>query len=340
MNSFRSWFAVALLGWALTVGAQERFDVNSGLRLSSWTAVTVGVADLDDALQLWVRDMGFSIAARRDGPDADLAALWSIEPDDIRRQALLRSQGASVGMLHLVEFAEPDPPVRAGARVFDSLPKNLDVYVVDMPARIEELKDAGRRFRNSAYSEVTAPSGVTFREIHMPVHDDINVVLLEVLGDDSTVTGGGFAGIGPLIIVVDSARDEREFFAQVIGADKLTDNILEGPEIERMVGLPPGSGLDVSIWGRSEQPLGQIEIIEYRGVEGVNRYARARPKSLGVLHVSYAVPALGPVRRLLDQQRVEFSEYSPVDTLYGRGAVVSLYSPAGLRIELHERRVD
>ena len=324
----------------MTVNAQGRFDVNTGLKLSSWTAVTVGVADLDAALQLWVRDMGFSVAARRDGPDEDLAALWSIEAEDIGRQALLRSQGSSLGMLHLVEFVEPDQPVRAGAQVFDSLPKNLDVYVVDMPARIEELKRAGRRFRNEAYSEVTAPSGVTFREIHMPVHDDINVVLLEIVGDDATVTNGGFAGIGPLIIVVDSAREEREFFANVIGAKKLTDNLLEGPEIERMVGLPPGAGLDVTIWGRGDEPLGQIEIIEYRGVEGENRYPRARPKSLGVLHVSYAVPSLERARRLLDQQRIEFSEYRPVDTLYGRGAVVSLYSPAGLRVELHERRAQ
>ena len=330
--------ALALLGCALTASAQDRFDVNTGLKLSSWTAVTVGVADLDAALDLWVGDMEFSVAGRRDGPDEDLASLWAIDPDDIRRQALLRSQGSSLGMLHLVEFVEPDPPVRAGAQVFDSLPKNLDVYVVDMPERIAELRDAGRQFRNDDYSEVTAPSGVTFREIHMPVHDSINVVLLEIVGDETTVGRGAYAGIGPLIVVVDSASDERAFFASVIGADKLTDNILEGPDIEKMVGLPPGAGLDVSIWGRKEEPLGQIEIIEYRGVDGENRYARARPKALGVLHVSYALPTLDPVRRLLDQRRIEFSEHPAIDTLYGSGAVVSLYSPAGLRIELHERR--
>lgn len=308
------------------------------LELTSWAAVTVGVADLDAALELWVGDLGFSIVGRRDGADRDLANLWSIEPFDIRRQALLRSAGSSHGMLHLVEFDDPDPPVRAGAQVFDSLPKNLDVYVVDMPARLAELRASGRSFRNDTFSEVTAPSGVTFREMHMPVHDEINVVLLEVVGDRAAVRDGGFAGVGPLIVVVDDATPEREFYADIMGADKLTDNILEGPEIERMVGLPPGAGLDVSIWGRSDEPFGQIEIIEYRGVDGDNRYARARPKSLGVLHVSYLAPSLDPMRRTLDQHRIEFGEHGVVDTLYGRGAVMSFHTPAGFRIELHERR--
>lgn len=331
-------YAVALLACANASQAQDRINVPNSLELTSWTAVTVGVADLDAALSLWVDDMEFTIAARQTGPDAGLAELWGIAPDDIRRQALLRSEGASIGMLHLVEFDDPDPPVRAGAAVFDSLPKNLDVYVVDMPARLAELADKGHTFRNDVFSEVTAPSGVTFREMHMPVHDDINVVLLEVVGDESLVRNGGFAGIGPLITVVDNAADERAFFAKVMAAKKLSDNVLEGPDIEKMVGLPPGAALDVSIWGRASERFGQIEIIEYRGVEGENRYARARPKSRGVLHVSYSVSSLEPMRRRLDQHRVDFGEHGVVETLYGSGAVMSFHTPAGLRIELHERR--
>ena len=310
------------------------------LELSSWTAVTVGVADLDEALRLWVDDFGFAIADRRDGPDSDLARLWHIEPTDVSRQALVRSRGARHGMLHLVEFSEPGSPVRAGAQVFDSLPKNLDVYVSDMPARLQALAAAGRRFRNDAYSEVTAPNGVTFREMHMPGHDQTNIVLLEILGGEIAAPDGDFAGIGPLILIVDDADRERAFYRDVIGLDKLSDNILDGPEVEKMIGLPPGAALDVSIWGRADRPFGQIEVIDYRGVQGQNRYDRARPKSVGVLHVSYLLPSLSPLRRHLDQHRVEFSEYGLIDTLYGSGAVMSVFSPGGFRIEFHERRAD
>lgn len=306
--------------------------------LSSWTAVTVGVADLDEALRLWVDDFGFVVAERRTGPDAGLARLWSIDAEDISRQALVRTPGSRLGMLHLVEFVDPDPPVRAGAQVFDSVPKNLDIYVTDMPARLASLAAAGRSFLNDNYSEMTAPNGITFREMHMPGHDRINIVLLEIFGSDMTVPAGDFSGIGPLILIVDDATAEKAFYRDVIGLDLLSDNLLEGPSVEKMIGLPPGAALDVSIWGRSGWPFGQIEVIDYRGVDGNNLYPRARPKSLGVLHVSYETSGLEPMRRRLDDRRIEFSEHGSVSTLYGSGPAISFRSPAGFRIELHQRR--
>ena len=101
-------------------------------------------------------------------------------------------------------------------------------------------------------------------------------------------------------MIVDDAADEKRFYDNFIGLDKLSDNVLEGPSIEKMIGLPPGAALDVSIWGKADQPYGQVEVIEYRGVDGNNLYSRATPKSLGILHVSYEAPRLTPIRRLLD----------------------------------------
>ncbi len=306
----------------------------------SWTAVTIGVADLDQALELWIDDFGFDVVGRRAGPDRALAALWSIDAGDISRQALVRTPDADYGMLHLVEFVDPAPPVRAGARVFDAVPKNLDIYVTDMPTRLAALAGSGRSFINDNFSEIAAPNGITFREMHMPAHDLINVVLLEILGGEIVVPTGEYSGVGPLILIVDDARAEKAFFRDLVGLDLLSDNVLDGPEIEKMIGLPPGAALDVSIWGRNGWPLGQIEIIDYRGVDGDNLYPRARPKSTGILHVSYETPSLDSIRRKLDTGRIEFSEYGPVTTLYGSGPVLSVRSPAGFRVEFHERAAD
>jgi catechol 2,3-dioxygenase-like lactoylglutathione lyase family enzyme len=103
--------------------------------MSSWTSVTVGVADLDHALDFWVNSFGFEVQGRKEGQDLDLAQLWDIQPGDIARQALLKTPGETTGMMHLVEFNNPDPPVREGAQVFDLCPKNLDIYVNDLPLR-------------------------------------------------------------------------------------------------------------------------------------------------------------------------------------------------------------
>ena len=100
-----------------------------------------------------------------------------------------------------------------------------------------------------------------------------------------------------------------------------------------MIGLPPGSALDVSIWGGPETHLGQVEIINYRGVEGNNLYPRARPKSLGILHISCAVGNMDEFTAKLDRTGIAWTDHGHVSTLPTSGQTIHLYSPAGLRIE-------
>ena len=304
--------------------------------MSAWSEVTVGVADLDSALALWVETFGFEIEAQRDGASADRYRAWGLEDGSIVRQAVLSTPGATSGRLHLVEYAFDAPAIRDGAAVFDSVPKNLDVYVDDLPRRFAEMRAAGHTFRNENYSEVTAPNDIRFREIHLPAHDEVNVVLLEVIGKPLPFTAEGFAGIGPLISIVDDAAAEKAFFRDVFALELLSDNLLEGPEIERMVGLPAGAALDVSIWGRAGQPLGQVEIIDYRGTDGADLYPRAVPGARGIFQIGYRVGGLDHFRRRLDALGIDVVDNGPVASLVGDGKTLTFRSPAGLRIEVRE----
>jgi len=328
-------FAFACLAWLLLGCATEPHA--PAQPLSGWSSVTVGVADMDTALQLWVDTFGMTLLDERRGADAGQAVAWGINAGDIVRQALVATGTHRVGMIHFVEFADPDPPVRAGAAVYDLLPKNLDVYVDNMPRRFGQLQKQGYRFRTTSWSEVTAPDGTAFREVHMPSHDDINVVILEVVGKEMPFTPRGFGGVGPLIYIVPDALVEKEFVERVLGLEKLNDNLLKGPEIERMIGLPPGAGLDVSIWGRTGNDFGDLEVIEYQGVEGEDRYPRATPKALGVLHVSYVMTSFEPLRARLLEADIPIEDHGHRESILGLGTVYSFATPSGLRIEVLER---
>ncbi|MEM7705272.1 MAG: hypothetical protein AAF358_06950 [Pseudomonadota bacterium] len=308
--------------------------MNRSVRLGGWSSVSVGVASLAAALELWQKTFGLSCEELRVGHDPELAWLWGIEPEDIVQQALLRTPGLTAGGLHLVEFHEPEPPIRQGAEVFDLCPKNLDIYVDDLPRRMAELQQRGWAFRNDHCSEVEAPDGTVFREVHLPSHDAINVVLLQVLGQSHPFTAHGFAGVGPLITIVGDAAAERRYFEQGFGMQLLTHNLLSGPEVEKMVGLPAGAELDISIWGEAGQHFGQMELIQYRGVEGVDRYPLAKPKSLGVLHVNYRCADLAALAAQLAEAGGPISEHEPVQVLPGSGAALTAHTPAGLRIDI------
>jgi catechol 2,3-dioxygenase-like lactoylglutathione lyase family enzyme len=304
--------------------------------MTAWTNVSVSVLDMDVALALWADSLGLEIRSQKHGEDPDLARLWGLSGDDINRQALLGNPGMETGLLHLVEFNQPGEAVRQGAQKFDLCPKNLDVYVHDLPARFEELKSAGYKFHNQNYSELTAPDGTAFREIHMHGHDELNIVLLEVIDLKLLFTQQGYAGIGPLVTTVADAGIERKFYQEIIGMSLLNDNRLEGPEIEKMIGLPPGSALDVSIWGGEGESFGQVEIVDYIGVEGNDLYPRANPKQRGILQVTYQTTDLQDLIKRLDRAGISWTEGGQLSILQGTGRFIRIHSPAGLRIDVFE----
>ncbi len=304
------------------------------LDMMSWTHVTVGVADLDSALPLWTDEFGFDVRTRRDGPDEGLAKLWGLGGGEaIARQAVVGTPGVPHGLVHLVQFTSPGEPVRAGAEVFDLLPKNLDIHVKDLPAKFARMKADGRPFRSDNYSEVTAAGGTTFREIHMHGHDDTNIVLLEVIGEELPYSPKGFAGVGPLITIVPDAQQEEDFYVTLFGLEVLSKNLLTGETIEQMVGLPKGAGLDVRVLGQEADEFGRMEIVDYQGVEGTDRYPRALPPALGTLHVRYELADLTPLKTRLRELGIPFEEIADINSLLGTGDVLVFRSPAGLRIE-------
>lgn len=295
---------------------------------------TLGVADLDAAVAFWAGNFGLTTQARREGPDAALGGLWGIPAARIRRQALVHTPGATAGAMHIVEFVDPEPPVRLGAQVYDRLPKNIDLYTRDIGRRVAGLEGAGHRLR-------TSPGGMSagehaFSEAHMEGHDGINVVLIEVAGPGyaTPLSPRQFAGIGPLVTIVGDGAAEASFYRDVLGLATTLEVVLQGPAIEQTIGLPSGAGLDVRVFGDPAEPLGRIEVIEYQRVTGADRYPQARPPARGILHMTYRLPDIAPVRARLAAAGVAVTDHGHVAALFGAGEMISFCSPAGFRIEV------
>ncbi|MEM7281443.1 MAG: hypothetical protein AAF438_07425 [Pseudomonadota bacterium] len=301
-----------------------------------WSHISVGVAKLDVAIKMWVDEFGFEIIARHSGPDEGMAALWRIEPDDFVDQVLVCSPGLSSGMIHFVEFSDPGEPVRLGAQVFDRCPKNLDIHVDDLPEKFDYFKKKGWRFRSDSYGEVTTDTGLTFREIHIPAHDEINVVLLQVIGEVQPFNTRGFAGIGPAISVVPDAALESKFYQDILNLDLTYENYLSGPEIEKMVGLPPGAALNIMILGDKDNEFGRVELVAYDGVEGEDLYPKAMPKSLGFLNMVFRVSDLDSVAERLLDHGLLCKQHPAATRLFGDGGAVSFFAPSGFQLFVYQ----
>jgi len=305
--------------------------------MKSWLSTSVSVADLDEVLKLWHESFGLAIIEKMNGDDKDLTRLWGLSEGGIKQQAVLATPGVETGMIHFVEFEQPSAAFRENAGKFDLCPKNLDVYVKDMPERVEALRSAGYTFQQENYNEMTAPDGTVFREIHMSGHDAINIVLIEIMGMPLTFTEQGFAAMGPVVTVVNNVNTERDFYHDIIGLDLLNDNLLEGPVVENMLGLPAGGAMEISIWGEANNGFGRMQLVDYRGAVGTNLYPDAVPKQRGILQVCYETQNLAELTGRLDAADIAWTDAGELSVLQGEGQFIRFKSPVGFQIDAFQK---
>lgn len=308
-------------------------DVCTTLPLAIAYAV-IGVGDMQEALDLWVERFGMEVVVRRTGSDEQLARAWGLPADAIADQALLLTPGVPEGGVHLVRFTNPGPAVREGAAPTDLLPKSVDVAVRDIHARHAELEAAGYRFRSPVGTLRTGD--VVVYEVHMTGHDGINLVFVEQPAKPEPVSARGY-GVAPQIVTIspDNAREAR-FLQRVLGLALVSHHRFGGPEVERTIGLPPGASLDVRILGDEAREFGRIELVQYEGVASENRYPRARAPARGQLSLTYFVDDLAPW--LAKAGQCEATDLGHGAGIYGPGRIATVTTPAGLRIDLVEKR--
>lgn len=296
--------------------------------------VSIGVADIAQARQFWVGQLGLEIVTERIGPDPALARLWNLSAAQIAAQMVLRTPGAATGWLHFVQFREPGDAVRHGAQSFDLCAKNIDVNCVDLPARVATLRKAGYRFRSEPVEYEVG--GIHAREVQLAGHDGVNIVFIEVLttGYELAWSPEGFAALTSFVVIVPDALAEARFYQALLGLDELMHHRISGPGIEAAVGLPAGSVLDMRLVGRADRMFGRMELIQYEGLQGQNLFPRAVPPATGILGCAYEVPSINGAMQYAGEHDLELTDSMWLELLTGVGEVRVMHSPAGLRLEL------
>ncbi len=297
-------------------------------------SVIVGVESLSAALAFWHDTLGFSIINHSSGEDRDLAIMLGISKDGVAAQAMLGvDKQQTSALLHLVEFKNPAKAVRLDASPMDLCPKNIDLYSQDLDAHYQSMEKAGYPFRAPwQLLEVEDPSGLKqVKEGQIPGHDETNLGFMELVDMSLPFTAPGFSGMGPLVTVVSDADTEQEFYTKRLGLELCMTHQFSGPEIEKIVGLPPGKALDMRLLGDADDWFGRIELIEYQGISGENLYARAHAPATGALHLVYktddysqSLTALAEYNGIGQQRSLDSGPY--------QGIILPVTTPAGFKL--------
>jgi catechol 2,3-dioxygenase-like lactoylglutathione lyase family enzyme len=170
----------------------------------------------------------------------------------------------------------------------------------------------------------------------MPAHDSLNGVLIEVLSEGFEVgyTVEGFAALTSFVVVVPDIEREATFYKELFGFDEILRHELSGRALEMAAGLPEGTVLDFYLLGHQNNLFGRMELIEYKGVSGANRFGRAVPPATGILRCGFNVNSLDEFVSRAEKKGVSLTRSIAADTILGSGPMVELESPAGLKLQV------
>ncbi|MDA0634698.1 VOC family protein [Nonomuraea sp. MCN248] len=309
--------------------------------ISELRVTTVAVSDLERSRAFYTDAFGYVTHAEAEvrGPEAEAA--WQMPPGLTGRAAVVGPQGATTGLLRLVQFRAPGRLYWGEyARRQDYGHYALNIRVDDVHAAVERLTAAGGRQKSqptrwTVMDDLSAWDSLSY---------DPDGVMLDVFeleaGPDSPFADydGRPSELQTVAIHVSDAPRATAFYT-ALGYEVLYEKLIEN--MESFFRLPPGTGLrNVNLFMPGGTVNGRVELAQYVGFPGRQQRATAVPPSLGILSASLETDDLAATSALVASLGAE-PVSSPVEVdlpPYGPALVQPFFGPDGEVLEFYQCR--
>lgn len=289
--------------------------------------VTLCTPDAAQAIALYRDGLGFQVVSESVWPAQPWRQVWKLPPGPDLQVVELGKPRAHGGGIRIVSVPEL-PVVRGGRLPNQPGPYAWDFYVRDMQACVQRIKDLGWAFRSEPQKYPLFGQDFDVTEVMLEGPQGLLHALVEyipgqhrcVLGiDDSEETSEMIA----LVVVVDSIDAPRAAMIEGLGADIAMDETFAGPEVERLLDLPPGSAFQMVLMRGPSRRSARFELLESIGGE---------PVSSGIPHVIAPMPFANLDKAIGALRTFDVVVSDPVATVRGPVATATLAS--GIILEL------
>ncbi|MBK6596770.1 MAG: VOC family protein [Proteobacteria bacterium] len=295
--------------------------------ISAMRSVTIGVSNMDAALQIFHDVMGLAIEQRFQLTAARRAA-WGLSPETRGDLVELSCQGYPIGRIRLLaldprprEYVRLDPLMGGTDGPLDIGVKAVDFYVaapIDRP--LAELTAAGCVARSQPVRHMIGDTESEEVVLFGPDHVPLLIMIGHRHSPRSMRAGsphGKYSEVPTISVVAGDPAVSRRFYGEALGLTAVVDD--ETPEPYRdlvctLTGAPRGTRIHWLLYQDPDEPSGKILLVHFIGREGKRLVGRMHPSRLGVGLFQHSCPDV-------------------------RGLHTSLVS-AGARIEMPPTEVD
>ncbi len=233
--------------------------------------VTLCTPKDQEAVMLYRDGFGFEVTQESIWPADPWRQLWNLPEGGDLLVTELRKPQAHGGGIRIVSV--PELPEVAGARLPNQPgPYAWDFYVRDMDAAVQRIQDLGWSFRSQPQRYPLFGQDFEVLEVMLEGPQGLLHALVEYIpGQHRCVLGvndtESISEVIALVVVVDEIDPPRQAMVAGLGADIAMDETFTGPQVERLLNLPPGSQFRMILMRGSSRRSARFELLESIGGE-------------------------------------------------------------------------
>lgn len=257
--------------------------------------ISISVMNMDRSLGFYRDILGLDVVSDMECGAETAQALWGMKKGGGARAVFLQNKTQPT-IIELVEFEN------RGTRYMRDADRPFDPGLYSIALRVKDLEREYGALKEKHYRFLSPPCRYTADWVHVDIGEAVvigpdreAVPLIQRLTNPVPIAGR-FGDFTDSAQIVDDMDQAARFYQDMIGLQKLFDKELPAGMVNEILGVPPGTGVRMALFGEPGLPL--VECIQYLGdsVPEPSIYNKNLPPDLGLFMITFETADLETVR--------------------------------------------
>ena len=266
--------------------------------------ILIGVRNLSESVEFYRDIFQMSVVADYSLDSATIEQLWNLPPS-ITGQAVSLKNDEQTTLLELIEFKPHSGKfIRTGANTYDYGLFTIAFRAKNVDAAYDYFKQKGYQFICPPITYTPSWVPVTVKETIMVGPNETPIALIERLSEPKPVIKGDFGIMLDTSQVVEDVEEVTKFYVDILGLNKVFDQVLSPGMIDDILNLPAGTESRMAFINQPGSHTPALEFIQC-SVKGKYLSDVAKPPHLGLFAIAFETEDLSALIEKLQNHGIK-----------------------------------
>ena len=299
--------------------------------------ILISVSDLNESVEFYQDILQMSVVAEYSLDSNTIQQLWNLPPQTTARAVCLKNYEQTT-LLELIEFQpQSERFIRSGGNTTDYGLFTIAFRAKNVDAAYENLKQKGYQFICPPITYTPSWVPVTVKEAIIVAPNETAIALIERVSEPIPEIKGDFGIMLDTSQVVSDIEEVTKFYVDILGLNKVFDQVLPIGMIDNILNLPEGTESRMAFVNQTGSNNAALEFIQC-SVKGKSLADVAKPPYLGLFAIAFAVDNLTALMQKLQDNNIKILS-EPVEMSISerdQTKAIMIKAPNGVNLQFFE----